>query len=76
MELTFDYSWELVSRQAGTVCLCGSGDGQIEKKEDMVKKWGESEYDMVGMCVLTRSPVVRVFATMGYQPIGQCSPPT
>jgi hypothetical protein len=28
------------------------------------------------VCVLTRSPVVRVFATTGYQPTGQCSPPT
>ncbi len=27
-------------------------------------------------CVLTRSPVVRVFAMTGYQPTGQCSPPT
>jgi hypothetical protein len=34
MELTFDYNWELVSRQVGTVCLCGSDNcyGKIEKK--------------------------------------------
>ncbi len=30
----------------------------------------------IGLCVYTRSPVVRVFATTGYQPTGQCSPPT
>ncbi len=39
MDLTFDYNWELVSRQVGTVCLCRSDncDGQIEKK-NMEKK--------------------------------------
>ncbi len=39
MELTFDYNWELVNGQVGTVCLCGSDncDGQIEKKNDVVK---------------------------------------
>ncbi len=37
MESTFDYNWELVSGQVGTVCLCGSDkcDGQIEKKRKM-----------------------------------------
>jgi hypothetical protein len=34
------------------------------------------QQQVVGMCVFTCSPVVRVFATMGYQPTGQCSPPT
>jgi hypothetical protein len=29
----------------------------------------------VCVCVLTRSPVVKVFAMLGYQPMGQCSPP-
>ncbi len=35
IELTFDYNWDLVSGQVGTVCLCGSEncDGCIEKKK-------------------------------------------
>jgi hypothetical protein len=35
MEVTFDYNWDWVSRQAQTVCLCGSDncDGYVEKKE-------------------------------------------
>ena len=40
MELTFDYNWELVRRQVGTVCLCGSHNyyGQTEKREKGGKK--------------------------------------
>ncbi len=30
----------------------------------------------ISVCVLTCSPVQGVFATMGYQSTGQCSPPT
>ncbi len=44
MELTFDYNWELVSGQVGTVCLCrpDSCDGHIEKKERRGGKvWSE-----------------------------------
>ncbi len=37
MEFTFDYTWDWVSGQVQTVCLCGSDncDGYIEKKRKM-----------------------------------------
>jgi hypothetical protein len=47
---------------------CGIMCGESDKGLTVLK------FDCV--CVYTRSPVVRVFATTGYQPTGQCSPPT